>query len=177
MQLWTTLKLFAWLALLTGVLYPAFITLIAQLTMPYQANGSLISQNNKPVGYRLIGQKFEEEKYFWPRPSAVDYQPLPSGGSNLAPTSKELKKLVKMRKEKFEDMKVPSELLYASASGVDPHISPYSALFQVKRIARARGISEIEIEEVLQDLVENRAFSLGKPYVNVLLLNLALDRK
>lgn len=182
----TAFRLLLWMTLLTGIIYPLLITFIAQLTMPYQANGSLVYQDGKVIGSMLIGQKFTSSKYFWSRPSAVDYNPLPSAGSNLGPTSSELKRLVKERKEgllkshdKPHGTKVPSDLLFSSGSGLDPHISLGSAYFQIDRVAKARNYNEKE-KEALKNLIDvtiDMEFKfLGPPTVNVLELNLALDK-
>lgn len=185
-KLWNNFKMFLWLTLLTGIAYPLFITGIAQLIMERQAEGSCIFVNGKIIGSKLISQKFESDKYFWPRPSAVDYNPLPSGGSNLGPTSALLKKTVEERKEKIakahhvEASQVPSELLFASGSGLDPHISPEIVYFQIERVIKARGLDSDSGKKALDDLIKRmtipRALGfLGEPCVNVLLLNKALD--
>lgn len=170
----------------TGVLYPLFMTLVANIIFPEQATGSLIKINGRIVGSKLIGQNFSSDKYFWPRPSAIGYNPLPSGGSNFGPTSDTLKKLVEMRREHFIHANhlpagtlVPSDMLYASASGLDPDISPKAAELQIGRVARARGFDARQTKE-LKGLVESHIQRrqlgfLGEPRVNVLLLNVALD--
>jgi K+-transporting ATPase ATPase C chain len=154
------------------------------MLFPYKANGSLVVFREKIVGSDLIGQKFVSEKYFWPRPSAIDYNPLPSGGSNLGSTSIDL--LVKvaerrklMEKANPESGVVPSDLLFASGSGLDPHITPEAAKYQIERVARARAL-DIEQKKILITLVEQYVeppvFGIfGQPRVNVLRLNLALD--
>lgn len=175
-----------WMMLLTGIVYPLLITLIAQLTMPEQANGSIIYLQGKAVGSREIGQKFVSEKYFWGRPSAHDYDPLHSGGSNLGPISLELKKLVTERRSHLVKANnvddsgfVPSDLLFASGSGLDPHITVEAALFQKSRIVKARGGDEAYNEllnDMILNMVKKRQFGfIGVPYLNVLELNLALD--
>jgi K+-transporting ATPase ATPase C chain len=186
-QLLISIKIFAVFTLLLGLIYPLLITAIAQLTFPAKANGSLIVQENKVVGSELIAQKFDSEKYFSSRPSATDYNPMPSGGSNLGPISTKLKQQVIDRKKQFvefnklsESEKVPSEMLLASASGLDPHISPKAALLQVDRIAKARQFNESQKQQLVQ-LVKNLSegpqfFILGENRVNVLLLNLELDK-
>lgn len=173
--------MFLWLTLLTGVFYPLIVAVIA-LIIPGAA-GSIITRDNKKIGSKLISQKFEANTYFWPRPSAVDYNPLPSGGSNLGPTSKALKEAVAKRKEALAKShnaanlkEIPSDLLFSSGSGLDPHISPAAALFQAGRVAKARGLKEEEIIKLVERFTENRSlYLLGEPHVNVLLLNLALD--
>lgn len=183
---WTSLRLLLWMTFITGVVYPLLITGIAQFTMHFKANGQLLIINNNIVGSTLIAQKFESDKYFWPRPSAIDYNPLPSGGSNLGPTSAALKKAVRERKTKnssylTEQSKIPSELLFASGSGLDPHISISTAQFQIERIIKARGLDANDGKKTLKNLInqhiEKRRFGfIGQPCVNVLLLNIALDK-
>jgi len=179
---WNNFKMFLWLTLITGVIYPLFITGIAQLTMKKNAEGDFLSSNGKIIGSTLIAQKFESDKYFWSRPSAVDYNPLPSGGSNLGPTSMALKKAVEERKEKnskanqVDKNNIPSELLFASGSGLDPHISISAAYFQIDRVAKARNIERKKIEQLVDHMtIKRRLGFLGEPHVNVLLLNLSLD--
>lgn len=170
----------------TGFLYPVVMTGIAQIVFPKQANGSLIEIGGKVVGSKLIGQDFTSDKYFWPRPSAIGYDPLPSGGSNYGPTSDTLKKLVEMRKADFirlnnlpPSTQVPSDMLYASGSGLDPDISPESAELQIDRVARARGFDSVQTQDLrklVQDHIEGRELGLfGERRVNVLMLNIALD--
>ncbi len=141
-QMIHNIQMFIWMILLTGLLYPLLITGIAQLTMKQKADGDFISLKGKKVGAVLIAQKFESERYFWPRPSANDYNPLPSGGSNLGFISTELKKRVERKKRKKKILNAngnqgtaPAELLFASGSGLDPHITPSTAYFQSERIA------------------------------------------
>jgi|688.fasta_scaffold16775_8 K+-transporting ATPase ATPase C chain len=184
---WKSLKMFLWMTLLTGVLYPLLITLIAQFTFPEQSQGQFLTRENKIVGSKLIAQKFENPKYFWPRPSAIDYQPLPSGGSNLGPTSATLKQLVEKRSAHLmqthsihDSDRIPSELVYASGSGLDPHLTPAAAQFQIDRILKARNLDPSKGREkllkLIEQLTEERRFGfLGEPVVNILQLNLALD--
>jgi potassium-transporting ATPase KdpC subunit len=186
-QLIISIKIFAVLTVLCGVIYPLFITGIAQVIFPAKANGSLIMQGNKVIGSELIGQKFDSIIYFSPRPSATDYNPLPSGGSNLGPTSSKLKQLVTDRSAQFTAFNqlsgsevIPSEMLMASASGLDPHISPKAAFLQVNRIAKARNFSD-EQKQKLQKLIAEQTESpqflvLGETRINVLKLNLELDK-
>ncbi|MCE5318688.1 MAG: potassium-transporting ATPase subunit KdpC [Parachlamydia sp.] len=180
----TACRLFLWMVLLTGIAYPLLITGIAYIAFKHQSEGDFINVDGKPVGARLIAQKFESEKYFWPRPSSIDYNPLPSGGSNLGPTSVALKKTVEERKSALTKAhpgnEIPSELLFASGSGLDPHISPQTAYYQVDRIVKARGLDPQKGKEALEKLIlshtEGRHLAfLGNPCVNVLMLNLALD--
>lgn len=155
------LRMFLVLTLLTGAVYPLVVTAIAKLIAPHASRGSLIEHKGSIVGSSLIAQKFKDPKYFWPRPSFNDYK-LPSGGSNYALTNAQLKKSVDERGN------VPVDLLFASGSGLDPHISLNAAIFQIDRIAEARHIKK----DALQRLIEEyTTFS----YVNVLMLNIALD--
>jgi len=169
---------FVVLTLITGIVYPLIVTAFAQL-FPNKATGSVIVVNGKAVGSELIGQPFSDPKYFWSRPSATSPQPYngaSSSGSNLGPTNKALHEAVAERLKQFEQRPVPADLVTASASGLDPHISPEAAQFQVSRVARARGLTEERIQELLDRHTEARTFGvLGEPRVNVLRLNLALD--
>jgi K+-transporting ATPase ATPase C chain len=186
-QLIISIKIFAVLTVLCGVVYPLFITGIAQLVFPAKANGSLILQGNKVIGSELIGQKFDSIIYFSSRPSATDYNPLPSGGSNLGPTSSKLKQLVTERTSQFAKFNllsgsdaIPSEMLFASASGLDPHISPKAALLQVDRIVKARNFDNNQKQKVIE-LIASKTESpqfdvLGATRINVLILNLELDK-
>jgi|WetSurMetagenome_2_1015567.scaffolds.fasta_scaffold281856_2 potassium-transporting ATPase KdpC subunit len=180
------LRLFIIMTLATGVVYPLLITAIGQLAMPARASGSIVSIAGRTIGSQLIGQKFEEAKYFWPRPSAVDYNPLPSGGSNLSWTSSELRQQVTKRREMLinstapsGDSIVPIDLLFSSGSGLDPHISPEAARFQISRILPARGLDaghRNELIALVDSHTEPRDLGfLGEPRVDVLMLNLALD--
>lgn len=183
---WTACKVFFAMTFLTGCLYPFFVTEIVTLTMPHQAYGSLIYQNEKLIGSELIGHLFYGDRYFWPRPSTVDYNALLSKGSNLGPTSRLLKETVEKRAQElakihssFPDL-IPTDLLYASASGLDPHISLRAAQFQVNRVAQARKLSPQEKErlvELIDQLVENRLGFLGPSYINVVRLNHQIDQQ
>lgn len=186
-QIVIAFKIFILFTVLLGVIYPLFITGIAQLVFPAKANGSLIVADNKVVGSELIGQNFNNELYFSSRPSAIDFNPLPSGGSNLGMTSEKLKQQVADRKTQFlnanrlaENASVPSEMLFASASGLDPHISPGAAMLQVDRIAKVRQFSDDHKQlliRIVNELSEAPQFSfLGENRINVLVLNLALDK-
>lgn len=185
-RVWNNFKMFLWLTFLTGLVYPLLVTLIAQMAWNTQANGNFLVKNGKTLGAPLIGQKFETPGYFWGRPSAVDYQPLPSGASNLAPTSQRLKTLVEERRSRLAKLnesspeEVPSELLFASASGIDPHISPETAYWQIERIIKARKLDPVTGQEAFRKLIDqmttHRSLGfIGTTHVNVLQLNLALD--
>ena len=186
-QIIISIKIFALFTILCGIVYPLFISGIAQLVFSAKANGSLIVQENKVIGSELIGQKFDSEIYFWSRPSAIDYNPQPSGGSNYGPTSSKLKQLIADRTAQWiksnptsDPEKIPSEMLLASASGLDPHISPKAALLQVDRIVKARKFSDQQKQKLLKivtEQTESPQFSfLGETRINVLTLNIALDK-
>jgi K+-transporting ATPase ATPase C chain len=171
-------------ALITGLLYPFAVTGLAQMLFPAQANGSLITVDGEVVGSELIGQAFDDPAYFWPRPSATvpfPYNAAASSGSNLAPTSPDLLVAVEERiaalhvTELANDLPVPIDLVTASGSGLDPHISPASAEYQVARVARMRGLDVEQVRALVQEYTEARQLGLGEPRVNVLQLNLALD--
>jgi K+-transporting ATPase ATPase C chain len=172
---------------LTGLLYPLGMTALAQVLFPAAANGSVVrDESGQVTGSHLIGQSFAKPGYFHPRPSAAGngYDPLASGGSNLGPTSSKLRERVgadasRLRVENRESTgDVPGELVTASGSGLDPHISPASAHWQIPRVARVRGVSKARIEAAVDELAAGRDFGLfGEPTVNVLDLNLALDRQ
>lgn len=186
-NLWNSLRLFLWMTFITGIVYPLFIWGIAQLMINQKANGNFIVMEGKPIGSVLIAQKFEAFQYFWGRPSAIDYNPIPSGGSNLGPTSALLKKAVDDRiavilksQDPSDHHHIPSELLFTSGSGIDPHISPETAFFQIDRILKARKmdqkIGKQQLINLIEKFTEKRRFGfLGDPVVNVLQLNLALD--
>jgi len=176
------LRMFIWMLLLTGLIYPLLVTALGFFLMPKKAQGSLVIYKGKIIGSVLIGQKFESGKYFWPRPSAVDYNPLPSGGSNLGPTSAELQQQVEKRHSVlvslYKTEQIPSELLFASGSGLDPHITPEAAYFQMERVSKERGIESKKLKVLIDSLTQKRRFGfLGVKYINVLMLNLALDQE
>ncbi len=173
------------LTIITGLLYPLAVTAIAQAAFPNQTNGSLLLKDGKPVGSTLIGQPFDDPQYFWGRPSATrpfPYNAAASSGSNLGPASQALLAAVKARVEALHaadpgnTRPIPVDLVTASASGLDPHLSPAAALYQVPRVARTRGLSEETVRRLVAAYTEDRTFGiLGEPRVNVLALNLALD--
>jgi potassium-transporting ATPase KdpC subunit len=169
--------------ILLGLIYPLFMTGISLIFFNKKANGSIINENNKIIGSALIGQKFTYDKYFWPRASASDYGTLPSGASNLGYTSADLVKNIQDREKLFGASSVkdvPKDLLFASGSGVDPHITPDAARFQIDRVAKARNFNDAqkkELSALVEKSVEKRQFLiLGEERVNVLLLNIALDK-
>ena len=184
-QLRPALAMVLVLTLLTGLLYPLAVTGLSQLFFPEQANGSLIVQDGKVLGSKLIGQHFDKPEYFWSRPSATapfPYNAAASGGSNLGPTNPVLLDAVKVRVTALRAvdpgnaLPIPVDLVTASGSGLDPHISPAAALYQAKRVARARGLDENIVLTLVSKHTEGRQFGLlGEPRVNVLMLNLALD--
>lgn len=183
-QLRAALCVFLLLAVVTGLAYPALVTLLAQGAFRHQANGSLIERDGKKVGSELIGQFFDDPRYFWSRPSMTSpwYNSGASTGSNNGPTNKAQLDLVEERINKIKaahpDQKgpVPIDLVTASASGLDPHISPAAAEYQVSRIARGRGLSADKVRELVARHTADRTFGvLGERRVNVLQLNLALD--
>lgn len=172
------------LTLLTGVAYPLVVTAVAQIAFPTQANGSLIIRDGKPVGSSLIGQEFSNPKFFRGRPSAtspVPYNAASSGGSNLGPLNPALrdgvqKRIAEFRRDEPGLGAIPVDLVAASGSGLDPHISPESAESQASGVAKARGMSEDEVRALIARHSEGRQFGvLGEPRVNVLSLNLSLD--
>jgi K+-transporting ATPase ATPase C chain len=188
-QLRPAIMVFALLGVITGVIYPYAITGVAQAVFPAQANGSLIYRNGQPVGSALIGQPFDDPKYFWGRLSATGpfpYNAAASSGSNYGSLSSSLSDAVKARMDALKaadlslaldnNQPIPVDLVTASGSGLDPHISPAAALYQVPRVARARGLSEDQVQALVTQFTEGRQFGiLGEPRVNVLKLNLALD--
>ncbi|HZW38071.1 MAG TPA: potassium-transporting ATPase subunit KdpC [Ignavibacteriaceae bacterium] len=176
------------LTILTGIVYPVAITVIGQLLFPSKANGSLIIKNHKIIGSELLGQSFTDSIYFHSRPSVINYNPLPSGASNLGLSSSLLKEQVNSRKFNFtlknllpDTTLIPAEMIFASASGVDPHISVESAKLQVNRILQSRDIPNNKAEflfSLIDSLTEYPQFwVLGNKGVNVLLLNLKLDKE
>ena len=180
------LTVFVLLSAITGVVYPVAVTGIAKVLFPDAAEGSLIVVNSKPVGSRLIGQNFTDPKHFWGRPSTTGPMPYNAGassGSNQGPLNPALKDAVKARidalkaSDPSQTAPIPEDLVTASGSGLDPQISPAAARWQAPRVARVRGLSEAEVSRLIDAHTEGRQLGLlGEPRVNVLALNLALDR-
>jgi K+-transporting ATPase ATPase C chain len=167
---------------ITGVIYPLVVTGLAQVIFPSQSNGSLITVNGKTYGSELIGQHFSDPKYFWGRLSAAGYNAAASSGSNYGPMNPDLMKAIQARIDALKTadptntLPIPVDLVTASGSGLDPQISVAAALYQVHRVASARGLSEAQIKALVAQYTEGRQFGfLGESRVNVLLLNLALD--
>jgi K+-transporting ATPase ATPase C chain len=170
--------------IVTGFVYPGIVTAVARLVFPHQASGSLVTQNARVVGSRLIGQQFNEPWYFHPRPSAAGdgYDATASGGTNKGPTDRKLADtliagaIAQAQSAGAPKGRVPSDMATSSASGLDPHISPANALFQIARVAAARGVDSTQVRDLALHYVEPRQFGfLGEPRVNVLALNIALD--
>jgi potassium-transporting ATPase KdpC subunit len=181
------LRLLFVMTVFTGIAYPITMTLLSFAMFPHQARGSLIEKNGTIIGSELIGQEFVSDKYFYPRPSGIGYNPMPSCGTNWGPTDKRMADSAKARAARFTERNsllrgtvVPKEMLFASGSGVDPHISPTAAKMQVNRIAQARRLNADEIlslNKLVEYFTEGPQFGiLGESRVNVLKLNLALDR-
>lgn len=167
--------------LLTGVAYPLTVTGLAQLIFPFAANGSIVERNAKSVGSALLAQSFKKAEYFWSRPSTVDYGTLPGGASNLGPTSQKLKDRLSASMKELgvtpDSENKPYDLFLTSASGLDPHITPESAQFQAGRVATARGLVATRVATLIEANTEPSFLGLiGRPRVNVLNLNLALDQ-
>lgn len=194
-ELFPAIRLFVALTILTGVVYPLVVTGIAQVAFRDQANGSLIHRGNNVVGSRLIGQAFDDPKYFWSRPSATapfPYNAAASSGSNLGPTSPSLiggkgpdgkpvsgaiaDRVAALKAAGSDEGPVPTDLVTASASGLDPNISPEAAEYQVARVSKVRGLTVEQVRELVKAHTSDRQIGLlGEPVVNVLELNLALD--
>ncbi len=182
-----SLRLVIALWVLTAIVYPVIILVIGQVAFPYQANGSIINNaQGQPIGSALIGQSFKSDRYFWSRPSAIDYGTQPavaqtgaSGASNLAPSNPALLDRIKPEAQRLQSAKTKpiADLLYSSGSGLDPHISLEAAQAQIQRVAQARKLNEPDIQALVSKSVEGRFIGLfGEPGVNVLKLNLSLDQ-
>jgi len=181
-QLKPALILLVIFTILTGVLYPILVTGIAQIVFPAQANGSAIYVDGKAVGSELIGQAFDDPRYFWGRPSAAGYNAAASSGSNFGPTNPALEQALQERIHTLETADptniaaIPVDLVTTSGSGLDPHISIAAARYQIHRVALARNLDEAQVKALVDQYTESRQFGfLGEPRVNVLKLNLALD--
>jgi K+-transporting ATPase ATPase C chain len=168
----------------TGLIYPGVVTAVARLVFPNQAGGSLVTANGQVIGSKLIGQQFTQPWYFHPRPSAAGsgYDPTASGGTNKGPTDRKLADtliagaIAQAESAGVAKGSIPTDMATSSASGLDPHISPANALYQVARVAAARGVDTTQVRDLALHYVESRQFGfLGEPRVNVLALNLALD--
>lgn len=181
-----SLRLLICMSLLLGLIYPAIVWSVGQIFFQKAARGSLIIQNDKIIGSELIGQEFKSPRYFWGRPSATDYGTLPGAASNSAPTSLKLKERIDKRMKELKDVHpglnpgdIPADLLLASGSGLDPHISPEAALFQADRVIKERRFSKKQawdLKNEIQNLREGRRWGIfGEPRVNVLKLNLKVD--
>jgi K+-transporting ATPase ATPase C chain len=180
-----SLRLTLVFTVLTGLLYPLAVTGVAQLAFRDKANGSLIRRDGKLIGSGLLAQPFTDARYFWPRPSACGYATAPSGASNLGPTSAALQSNVTANATVFRaahqlaaGAPVPSDMVFTSGSGLDPHISPEAARLQISRVSAARGVSADAVQALVEKFIEQPQFGfLGEPRVNVLRLNLALDQR
>lgn len=184
-ELKSAILMFIIFTIICGGIYPAVVTGVASAVFPKQANGSMIvDKTGEEIGSRLIGQPFSGTKYFWARPSATTdfpYNPLGSSGSNAGPTNPDYLNTVSERVKALRDSgltgPIPADLVQASASGLDPHIAPESASLQIPRVAKARGMSETTVRQLVARATEDRQIGfLGEPRVNVLVLNLELDR-
>jgi K+-transporting ATPase ATPase C chain len=186
-HIFISVKMLILFTLLTGIIYPASVTMIDNLLFKDKANGSIIKKNGLVIGSSLIGQAFDSSAYFWSRPSATGYNTLPSGGSNLCLSNDGLRQLITEREQGFLSSNnlmsgtyVPSEMIFSSASGLDPHISPEAAFLQVDRIVETREFSvsqRMQLENLLAKLIEEPQFHLfGQERINVFILNLELDK-
>lgn len=169
----------------TGLIYPSLMTMIAQLVFPWKANGSIIEKNGKPIGSLLIGQSFTEDNYFYGRPSATSpfsYNGESSSGSNMGPLNPDFLQTIKERVNQLQKISltnnlVPVDLVTTSGSGLDPDISPLAAYYQVPRVAKFRNLKEEEVKNLINKLIQRRQFGIfGEPRINVLQLNIALDK-
>jgi K+-transporting ATPase ATPase C chain len=186
-QIIISVRLFLIFTVVTGIIYPLIITGISKIFFHEEAEGSLVKENDIIIGSGLIGQEFDSIAYFWSRPSAMSYQPLPSGGSNYSWSDQRLKALVAERKKAFirgnmlnDTTSIPVEMLFASASGLDPHISSRATFLQAERVARARNFNDDQKQKLaglIVKMTEKPQFSIfGEERINVFLLNLELDK-
>jgi K+-transporting ATPase ATPase C chain len=181
----TSLGMLLAFTLLTGAAYPFLVSVIADILMPDRAAGSLVSRDGRCVGSSLVGQRFAGEGYFQGRPSASDYGAMPSAASNAGPTSAQLRRMIDARRAAFRqsnrlpmDAAIPADMLFASGSGLDPHISPAAAQCQARRIAESRGLPPAIVDSLVAASIEPAQWGfLGQPRVNVLSLNIALDAR
>jgi potassium-transporting ATPase KdpC subunit len=186
-ELTTAIKSVLILWVITAIIYPLIMLAIGQTALPFQANGSLIDRNNKVVGSALIGQPFSNDKYFWSRPSAINYSTAKtaaptgvSGASNLAPSNGDLGKRIAKDIDRLKKANIQptNDLVYTSGSGLDPHISIEAARNQIDRVAKARGLDKNQVEILMTGAIDDRFLGIfGEPGVNVLKLNLKLDRQ
>lgn len=181
--LMTALRFKIFMMILLGLAYPLVMTGVTQVFFQDKATGSFITHNGHVVGSKLIAQNFEKAEYFWPRPSAASFNPLPSGGSNLGQAAGALKQTVDERRVKLktahpeQTIEPPQDLLFASASGLDPHISAEAANYQLQRVAKARNMDTAQVQKLVDEVTEQRQLGiLGEKTVHVLMLNLALDK-
>jgi K+-transporting ATPase ATPase C chain len=180
-QIIPAIRMLILMTVLTGIVYPLLVTFVGQVLFEKQANGSMALRGDVTVGSWLVAQNFEDPKYFWPRPSSANFNPLPSSGSNQGQISASLKMAVDERKARLkaahpEMGEPPQDLLFASGSGLDPEISPEAARYQLSRVSTARGMNKAQIKKLIEQLTKGRQFGFfGEPRVNVLALNVALD--
>ena len=182
-QLLISIRYMIFMTLLLGLAYPFLVTGLAQVLFPKQASGDFVSRSGQLVGSRLIAQNFEKKEYFWPRPSAVGFNPLSSGGSNLGQASQSLKKAYDELKTKMKSAhpeqqgEPPQDMLFASSTGLDPHVSPEAAHYQLNRVSKARNLQPEAVEKLIEQATEGRQLGiLGEPTVNILVLNMLLDK-
>jgi K+-transporting ATPase ATPase C chain len=182
-----SVKLLLFMTILLGLIYPVFMFIIGKIIFPGKSAGSFIEINGNVIGSELIAQKFDSSIYFQPRPSAIDYQPMPSGASNLGPTSQKLKDMSDSLRKAFilknnlpANTDVPPDAIFASGSGIDPHISPVNALLQSDRVSKERNFDtnrKKQLADLIKRLTEGPQFGiLGEQRINVLLLNIELDK-
>jgi len=185
-QVKSAFLIFVFLTIITGIIYPLLVTAIAQTFFQHQANGSIVFKDGRPIGSSLIGQSFDDPKYFWGRPSATSPRPYnasTSSGSNLGPLNEALRQALEARIKALQSadpeskQPIPIDLVTASASGLDPHISIAAAMYQVPRVARLRGMPREKVAQIVKENTQGRfLWVMGEPTVNVLQLNLTLDK-